>query len=51
MTPYCTLIANQGPRNDHAASLSPDSDDNGQSGQRRCFDMSGVTGKVFGRVI
>lgn len=33
MTPYCTLIANQGTRNDQAASLSPDSDDNGQSGQ------------------
>lgn len=33
MTPYCTLIANQGTRNDRAASLSPYSDDNGQSGQ------------------
>ena len=33
MTPYCTLIANQGTRNDQAASLSPYSDDNGQSGQ------------------
>ena len=33
MTPYCTLIANQGTRNDQAASLSPYSGDNGQSGQ------------------
>lgn len=33
MTSYCALIANQGTRNDQAASLSPYSDDNGQSGQ------------------
>lgn len=33
MTSYCALIGNQGTRNDQAASLSPYSDDNGQSGQ------------------